>query len=130
MNTFPMATSPQKCSKLVKNTKRITATKVEEVEARVLGDFPESQTITAHNFFLPTDLRMLLRYWKPQFGFFLCLRQLEHVFLNFMRGLRPQVYTVQLSEFLDYTPSKGWSATRNLTVLLPRGAGKTEVLLA
>lgn len=124
MNTFPMPTSPQKCSKLVKNTKRITATKVEEVEARVLGDFPESQTITAHNFFLPTDLR------KPQFGFFLCLRPLEHVFLNFMRGLRPQVYTAQLSEFLDFTPSKAGHATRNLTVLLPRGAGKTEVLLA
>lgn len=43
MNTFPMPTSPQKCSKLVKNTKRITATKAEDVEARVLGFFPESQ---------------------------------------------------------------------------------------
>lgn len=42
MNTFPMPTSPQKCSRLVKNTERITATKVEEVEARVLV-FSENQ---------------------------------------------------------------------------------------
>lgn len=39
MNTFPMPTSLQKCSRLVKNNKRVTATKVEEVEARVLFVF-------------------------------------------------------------------------------------------
>lgn len=73
---------------------------------------------------------MLPRFWKPQFASFLCLRQVEHVFLNFVRGLRPQVYIAQLSEFLDYTPSKVGRATWNLIILLPRGAGKTEVSLA
>lgn len=81
--------------------------------------------ITAHNFFLPTDLRMSPRYWKPHFSSFLCLRQFEHVSLNFKRGLRPQVYIAELSEFLDYNPSKVGCATWNLTVQLPRGAGKS-----
>lgn len=81
--------------------------------------------ITAHNFFRPIVLRMSPRYWKPQFSSFLCLRQFEHVFPNFKRRLRPQVYIAQISEFLGNTPLKAGCATRNLTVPLPRGAGKS-----
>lgn len=75
--------------------------------------------------FLPIVLRMSPRYWKPRFSSFLCLRQFEHVFPNFKRGLRPQVYIAKISEFLGNTPLKAGCATRKLTVLLPRGAGKS-----
>lgn len=48
MNTFPMPNSPQKCSRLVKNNKRVTARKIEVVEGRVLGFFQKSKHILSY----------------------------------------------------------------------------------